>query len=114
VLLEESQIFSKVGSQSGCFTAHPEGGDEYHDPEWLTVQFAETPRRPLRLYVETGQIEWLLAPNRRFAAMLADKAYPHCYQERPSGHNWATWEQGLAPGLLYLFDKAEVPISRHF
>jgi len=100
------QIFSKVGSQSGCFTAHPEGGDEYHDPEWLTVQFAETPCRPLRLYVETGQIEWLLAPNRRFAAMLADKAYPHTYQERPSGHNWATWEQGLAQGLLYLFDKA--------
>ena len=98
-------VFSKVGSQSGCFTAHPEGGDEYHDPEWLTTQLAETSRRPLRFFVQTGQIEWLLAPNRRFAAMLADKVYPHCYQEQPSGHNWATWEQGLAPGLTYLFDK---------
>ena len=61
-----------------------------------------------------GRLNGLLAPNRRFAAILADKAYSHCYQERPGGHNWATWEQGLAPGLLYLFDKAEVPISRHF
>jgi enterochelin esterase family protein len=62
----------------------------------------------LRFYVETGQIEWLLAPNRRFAAMLADKAYPHCYQERPGGHNWATWEQGLEPGLKYLFGNDEI------
>lgn len=103
-----SQLFSKVASQSGCFTAAPQGGDYYHDPEWLTEQFAITARRPLRFYVETGQIEWLLAPNRRFAAMLADKGYSHCYQERPSGHNWATWEQGLKPGLKYLFGSDEI------
>lgn len=96
-------LFTKVGSQSGCFTARPGGGDEYHDPEWFTEQFAETPRRPLRFYTQTGQIEWLLAPNRRFAATLADKGYPHSYEELPSGHNWATWEQGLEPGLKYLF-----------
>ncbi|MBV9689138.1 MAG: esterase family protein [Ktedonobacteraceae bacterium] len=96
-------LFTKVATQSGCFTADPQGSNYYHDPEWLTQQFAASARRPLRLYVETGQIEWLLAPNRRFAAMLADKGYPHSYQERPSGHNWATWEQGLVSGLTYLF-----------
>ncbi len=96
-------VFTKVGSQSGCFTADPEGNDEYHDPEWLTDQFANASHRPVRFYLETGQLEWLLAPNRRFAAMLADKGYVHDYRERPSGHNWATWEQGLEPGLKYLF-----------
>ncbi len=96
-------LFTKVGSQSGCFTARPGGGDEYHDPEWFTEQFAETARRSLRFYIQTGQVEWLLAPNRRFAAVLADKGYPHTYEELPSGHNWATWEQGLEPGLQYLF-----------
>jgi len=96
-------LFTKVGSQSGCFTAHPQGGDEYHDPEWFTVQFAATPRQPLRLYMQTGQIERLLAPNRRFAAVLVDKGYAHSYEELPSGHNWATWEQGLEAGLKYLF-----------
>jgi enterochelin esterase-like enzyme len=60
-------------------------------------------RRPIRFFLQTGQIEWLLAPNRRFAALLAEKGYPHFYQELPSGHNWATWKQGLVPGLLYLF-----------
>ena len=34
---------------------------------------------------------------------LADKGYPHSYEELPSGHNWATWEQGLEPGLKHLF-----------
>lgn len=105
-----SRVFSLVASQSGCFTAEPQGGNYYHDAEWLTTQFAQTECRPVRFYLETGQIEWLLAPNRRFAAMLADKGYPHNYHERASGHNWATWEQGLGLGLRYLLgtDKSNV------
>ena len=98
-------IFSKVGSQSGCFKAHPDGGNEYVDTEWFTEQFAQTDRLPLRFYLQTGQIEWLLAANRRFVAVLADKKYQHKYEELPSGHCWATWEQGLVPGLEFLFGK---------
>lgn len=100
---KHADIFSLVVSQSGCFTADPQGGNYYHDAEWLTAQFSQTERLPVRFYLETGQIEWLLAPNRRFAAMLVEKGYRHQYQERPSGHNWATWEQGLASALCYLF-----------
>lgn len=98
-------VFTHVSSQSVCLTAMPGGGNAYHDPEWLSEQMRQTPRQPFRLYVETGQIEWLLAPNRRFAALLADKNYLHSYREWPSGHNWTTWEQGLVPGLLSLFGK---------
>ncbi|MCS7193961.1 MAG: alpha/beta hydrolase-fold protein [Meiothermus sp.] len=101
--LRHPQVFQKVATQSACLTASPKGGDSYTDPEWLTEQYQVAETLPLRFYCETGQIEWLLAPNRRFAAMLADKGYPHLYQERPSGHNWMTWRQGLAPALLYLF-----------
>lgn len=100
-------------SQSGCFTVDPQGNDYYHDAEWLTAQFACTRRLPVRFYLETGQIEWCVAPNRRFAAMLADKGYQHGYYERPSGHNWATWKQGLAPALRYLFGQKEnIAVSR--
>lgn len=102
-------LFTKVGSQSGCFTAHPDGGDEYHDPEWFTEQFAAAPPKPLRFYLQTGLIEWLLAPNRRFAAVLVDKGYAHRYEELPSGHNWATWEQGLETGLRFLFGEDVKP-----
>ncbi len=100
---KHADIFSLVVSQSGCFTSDPQGGNYYHDGEWLTTQFAQTERLPVRFYLETGQIEWLLAPNRRFAATMAEKGYMHSYQERPAGHNWATWEQGLVPALRYLF-----------
>lgn len=98
-----ADTFPLVVSQSGCFTSDPQGGNYYHDTEWLTEQLARTERQPVRFYVDTGQIEWLLAPNRRFAAMLAEKGYFHHYVERPGGHNWATWEQGLVPALCYLF-----------
>lgn len=101
--LRHPSLFQKVATQSACLTASPSGGDSFTDPEWLTEQYLASPALPLRFYCETGQIEWLLAPNRRFAAMLADKGYPHAYLERPSGHNWMTWRQGLAPALVYLF-----------
>lgn len=97
--------FQKVGTQSACLTAEPGSENRYTAPEWLTAQYAQAERLPLRFYCETGQIEWLLAPNRRFAALLADKGYPHAYLERKSGHNWMTWRQGLAPGLRFLFGR---------
>jgi enterochelin esterase family protein len=65
------------------------------------------PGRAIRLYIDTGQIEWFLAPNRRLAAMLADRGYPHCHSEHPNGHHWTTWERGLEPGMLYLFGSSE-------
>ncbi len=101
--LKHPKLFPKIAMQSACLTADPSGGDPYRDPEWLTSAYAANEKLPLRFYLETGQIEWLLAPNRRFAAMLADRGYPHAYHERPSGHNWMTWRQGLAPALRFLF-----------
>ena len=101
--LRHPEVFPKVATQSACLTASPEGGNSFTDPEWLTEQYWAAEALPLRFYCETGQIEWLLAPNRRFTAMLADKGYRHAYLERPSGHNWMTWRQGLAPALMYLF-----------
>lgn len=96
-------LFQKVGTQSACLTLEPGGNDSYTGPEWLTQQYTNSSKLPLRFYCETGQIEWLLAANRRFAGMLAEKGYSHAYLERPSGHNWMTWRQGLAGGLRYLF-----------
>lgn len=101
--LRNPTVFSKVGTQSACLTLEPGNPDSYTAPEWLTQQYQQTPKLPLGFYCETGQIEWLLAANRRFAAMLRDKGYTHAYLERPSGHNWMTWRQGLAPGLRFLF-----------
>jgi enterochelin esterase-like enzyme len=92
-----------VGSQSACLTLEPGGDDSFRAPEWFTARLAAGPAVPLRIYCETGQLEWLLAPNRRLAATLHDRGYSHAYREWASGHNWVTWRQGLEPGLRYLF-----------
>lgn len=93
--------FPKVLALSPALKAHPGGMDAYQDKEWLLERFAEAERLP-RVYLEVGLLEWLLGPNRRLAALFADKKVPHAYRERPSGHNWVTWKQALAPGLRYL------------
>lgn len=101
--LRHPELFQKVATQSACLTASPQGGNCFTDPEWLTEQYQASETLPLRFYCDTGQLEWLLASNRRFAAMLCDKGYRHAYFERPSGHNWMTWRQGLAAALSYLY-----------
>lgn len=93
--------FAKVLALSPALKAHPGGQDAYRDREWLLERYAEAEGLP-RVYLEVGLLEWLLGPNRRFAALLADRKAPHAYRERPSGHNWVTWKQALAPGLRYL------------
>lgn len=103
--LRHPERFPKVLALSPALKAHPQGGDTYTDPEWLTERYAEAQRLP-RVYLEVGLLEWLLAPSRRFAALLADRKAPHAYRERPSGHNWVTWKQALAPGLRYLLGEA--------
>jgi enterochelin esterase-like enzyme len=99
--LRHPERFPKVLALSPALKAHPGGMDAYRDREWLLEQYAEAQRLP-RIYLEVGLLEWLLGPNRRFAALLADRKAPHAYRERPSGHNWVTWKQALAPGLGYL------------
>jgi len=93
--------FAKVLALSPALKAHPGGQDAYLDQEWLLERYAEAKALP-RVYLEVGLLEWLLGPNRRFAALLADRKAAHAYRERPSGHNWVTWKQALAPGLRYL------------
>jgi enterochelin esterase family protein len=103
--LRHPNRFPKVLALSPALKAHPGGTDAYRDREWLLERYAEAQVLP-RIYLEVGLLEWLLAPVRRFAALLADRKVPHAYRERPSGHNWVTWKQALAPGLRYLLGEA--------
>jgi len=89
-------------AHSPALKALPGGKDAYAEPEWLTEQLLS---RDGRVYLEVGVFEWLLAPTRRLAARLSDLGLPHAYRERPSGHNWVTWRQGIAPGLRYLLGR---------
>ncbi len=100
----EEAAFSFAMAHSPALRARPGGSDAHRDPEWLTERLGEKTLSG-RVYIEVGLLEWLLAPARRFAAMLAEGGVPHAYRERPSGHNWVTWRQGIAPGLKELLGR---------
>jgi len=89
-------------AHSPALKAVPGGEDAYNEPEWLTERLLP---KGGRVYLEVGVFEWLLAPTRRLAGRLSDLGVLHAYRERPSGHNWVTWRQGIAPGLRYLLGR---------
>jgi enterochelin esterase-like enzyme len=100
--LKHSDQFSKIVTQSGAFQGEPNTEYARGGREWLLEQFSNQARLPLRISMDCGQLEWLLSANRRFAGMLFDKQYPHRYAERPSGHNWVTWRDGIADHLEFM------------
>lgn len=101
-------LFGRVVSHSGAFIAAPGARDAQGEVdvigagEWLAGQLTQMPPRHLRLSLDAGTVEWLLAPNRRMAALASDLNIDHQYREYPSGHNWVTWRQALPEALLYM------------
>lgn len=112
---QHPEVFGKVVSHSGAFIAAPQDTSSQHGHqhnsqqintttagEWLRDQLQIRPPQDLKLSLDTGTLEWLLAPNRRMAAILQDLGLSHQYREYPSGHNWITWKNALPEALLYM------------
>ena len=102
------EIFGKVLSQSGAFWWKPEGEAEW---EWLTRQFAASPRVPVTFYLEAGLHEdnpgstdglSLLGANRRLREVLQAKGYPVHYAEFNGTHVFVCWQGSIADGLVAL------------
>ena len=120
--LKHSEVFGNVLSQSGAFGWKPAGEKE---PEWLTRQFAASPRLPLRFSLEAGLLEgtwwWrdlmaklpnappanlidptLLAANRNLRDTLQSKGYAIHYTEFNGNHTLFNWRGTLASHLIAL------------
>lgn len=98
------ELFSRVVAHSGAFIAHPDRRAEVDTVlagEWLRARLEGDAPEHLRISLDSGVLEWLLAPNRRLAASLADLGVEHQYREYASGHNWVTWRSALPEALLY-------------
>lgn len=95
-------IFGRVVSQSGAF------GLEVHGRASIIHELvAETPRRPLRIWMDVGKLEWLIDANRRMAALLRDRGYDVTYREHGGGHNYASWRNEIPGALEALFTPAQ-------
>ena len=91
-------ILGKVLSQSGAFTVF--GWDFV---VWDLVRDGEI--RPLTIWMNVGQYEFLLDANRNMHQLLQKRGYDVSYQEYPAGHNYPAWVNEIANGLIHLFPK---------
>ena len=89
------------------------------EPEWLTRQYAQAERKPIRFWMDVGVLERgmlqhapgldMLSVNRHMRTVLQAKGYDVTYYEAPGGHDFATWRLTALAGLQALLSSPIVP-----
>jgi enterochelin esterase family protein len=111
--LRHPEMVGNVLSQSGSYWWGPDYDNLSRDPtvergEWLTHQYAASPRKQLRFYLEIGVRESMLVENRHFRDVLIARDYEVVgYSEFNGGHDFLSWRGSLADGLIALFGKKD-------
>ena len=100
--LERPDLVSGVVTFSGAFLGHPDDRDFYGSSRsWVARTIEERGAAEQRWYATCGTLEWLTDVNRRTARALEAHGVEHAYLERPAGHNWTNWRNGLADALRF-------------
>ena len=89
--LQLSMLFRSIFGPSGSESRRK------CDPFSL-AQFADPAKTPY-LYLTAGEQEPLLAPNRKFAALLKQRGFAYEFHTSPGGHDWGQWNRQL-PSLF--------------
>ncbi len=61
------------------------------------------PVPPLKVWLDVGRYEWLLAANREMRDLLARRGFDYNYREFNAGHNYPAWRDDVWRGLEWLF-----------
>jgi enterochelin esterase family protein len=98
-------VFGKVLSQSGSYWWTP---DSKTGAEFLTGEFARSPRLPLQFFIEVGEMEIpdQLDTNRRLRDVLKSKDYAVDYREFNGNHTYLCWRGSFGDGLISLIGGA--------
>jgi enterochelin esterase family protein len=90
------QVFGHALSQAGAF--------HLWQTETVAVQLARhIPVQPVKLWLDCGQMDFLLDSNRAMADVLREKGYDFVYRENGGAHNYTTWRNACIEGLEWLF-----------
>lgn len=109
--LMHPEAFGNILSLSGSYWYIPGweelGGALYlGNSGWVMQQYLQSPKLPLRFYIEVGRYEGLekqLPTNRNLRDILKLKGYPVTYSEYDGGHDYLCWRGSIADGLIALF-----------
>ncbi len=94
--LRMPDIFGRVLSQSGVSTLG--------ERDFATVDFIKHKHsRNIQIWMDVGQLEFLLEDNRRMSALLNENGYHVTYREYVGGHNFTAWRDDLWRGLEVMF-----------
>jgi enterochelin esterase family protein len=105
--LMHPEVFGNILSLSGAYWYVPgwETVPSYlRDSGWAMRQYLQSPKLPLRFYIDVGRYEEKqLSTNRNFRDILKLKGYPVTYSEYDGGHDYLCWRGSVADGLIALF-----------
>jgi len=101
VALKNPNLFGNVLSQSASY---------WWQSEWLTRQYEKSDRLPLNFYLNTGILEGrpyddepvMMEVIKNMRNTLLAKGYKVSYEEFQSGHDYLSWGETLASGLIAL------------
>jgi len=102
--LNYSEIFGNVLSQSGYFWYNSEDYAPNEDC-WMSKKFKEVNRLPLKFYLDMGVLETkykIIDPNINLRDTLISKGYKVDLQWFDGGHDYLSWGETLAHGLISL------------
>ncbi|EQB85867.1 enterochelin esterase family protein [Clostridium punense] len=108
--LMKSEVFGNVLSQSGSFwwcpgwTPENVNSKEEFQETWISNLFKEKEKLNLKFYLEVGTLEGnrMIKPNIIMKDVLLSKGYQVEYSEFKGGHDYLSWGETLANGLVYL------------
>ncbi|MGB2668989.1 MAG: alpha/beta hydrolase-fold protein [Candidatus Acidiferrum sp.] len=104
-------VVGNVLSQSGAFWVR---NDDKNPPPWpitldtgdMVLTFRDSPRVPIKFYMEVGRFDGLVGINRELRDVLLLKGYVVTYREFDGGHDYLYWRGSLADGLIALIGQS--------
>ena len=102
--LNYPEVFGNVLSQSGYYWYNSEDFAPNEDC-WMSTKFKEINRLPLKFYLDIGVLETkykIIDTNINLRDTLISKGYHVDFQWFNSGHDYLSWGETLAHGLISL------------
>ncbi len=93
--LRAPKVFGHVISHAGAF--------EFWDFPTSTFTWLTQTKTPPRVWLDVGQMDWLLEPNRRMHKALRRNKFDVKYREYYAYHNWPAWRNVLPEALTWAF-----------
>ena len=94
--LRMPDLFGKVLSQAGAYTIASR--------DFAVVDLVRHNQAPeMNIWMDVGQLDFLLEDNRKMRGLLQDKGYKVNYREFMGGHNYTVWQNDVWRGLEAMF-----------